>query len=138
MPRPDELFLSHSSEDRGFVTDLVAALQRHRVPVWYSRTDIVGAQQWHDEIGQALQRCDWFALVLSPNAVTSAWVKRELLFSLRQRRLENHILPVLYQSCDYETLSWTLPDFQAVDFRAGFDEGCKALLRVWGVGYRPP
>jgi hypothetical protein len=34
----------------------------------YSRTNLVGAQQWHDEIGAALQCCDWFAIVLSPNA----------------------------------------------------------------------
>jgi hypothetical protein len=39
------------------------------------------AQQWHDEIGAALRRCDWFVLVLSPHTVESIWVKRELLFS---------------------------------------------------------
>ena|SRR2546427_2421434 len=54
--------------------------------------NILGAQQWHDEIGAALRRCDWFVLVLSPNAIESIWVKRELLFSLQQNRFEDKII----------------------------------------------
>ena len=93
---PHEAFLSHSSLDHDFVTGLADALRRHGVPVWYSRTNIMGAQQWHDEIGAALRRCDWFLLVLSPNAVASMWVKRELIFALQQNRFENRIVPLLW------------------------------------------
>ena len=74
---PVEVFLSHSSLDREFATSIAEAMRRHAVPVWYSQTNIVGAQQWHDEIGAALQRCDWFTIILSPNCVDSLWVKRE-------------------------------------------------------------
>ena len=133
---PQEIFLSHSDRDRQFVEELVAMLRHHGLPVWYSRTNIRGAQQWHDEIGAALRRCDWFVLVLSPSAVESIWVKRELLFSLQQDRFENKIVPLLYQNCDYERLSWTLPIFQMIDFTQAFEQGCRNLLRVWGVGYQ--
>ena len=133
---PQEIFLSHSDHDRQFVEDLVAVLRRHGLPVWYSQTSIRGAQQWHDEIGAALHRCDWFVLALSPSAVESIWVKRELLFSLRENRFDNKIVPLLYQDCDYERLSWTLPDFQMIDFTQAFEQGCRDLLRVWGVGYQ--
>ncbi len=111
-------------------------LRRHGLPVWYSRTNIRGAQQWHDEIGAALRRCDWFVLVLSPSAVESIWVKRELLFSLQENRFDNKIVPLVYQDCDYERLSWTLPIFQMIDFTRAFEQGCRDLLRVWGVGYQ--
>ena len=133
---PQEIFLSHSDRDRQFVQDLVAVLRRHGLPVWYSRTSIRGAQQWHDEIGAALHRCDWFVLVLSPSAVESIWVKRELLFSLQENRFDNKIVPLLYQDCDYRRLSWTLPSFQMIDFTQAFEQGCRDLLRVWGVGYQ--
>ncbi len=133
---PEEVFLSHSSQDAGFATRLAEVIRRHGVPVWYSPTNITGAQQWHDEIGGALQRCDWFVLVLSPASVESMWVKRELLYALQQQRYEKRIVPVFYQGCDYEKLSWVLDSFQFVDYRTGFAEGCKALLRVWGLGYR--
>lgn len=134
---PDEVFLSHSSKDRSFAEDLVRTLRRHGIPVWYSETNIRGAQQWHDEIGQALGRCDWFVLVLSPDAVASRWVKRELLYALQHDRFEGHIVPLVHRPCSHDNLSWTLSLIQMIDFSAGFDSGCQKLLRVWGLGYDP-
>ena len=66
----------------------------------------------------------------------SIWVKRELLFSLEQERFEGKIIPVLFQPCDYERLSWTLSAIQMIDFTQTFEQGCRDLLRVWGLGYR--
>ena len=81
---------------------------------------IVGAMQWYDEIGAALRRCDWFAVILSPRAVDSMWVERELRFALRQRRFDRKILPLLYQSCDVDQFSWTLLSVQMIDFTGDF------------------
>ena len=106
---PHEAFLSYASLDQDFVTSLAHVLRRHGVPIWYSQTNILGAQQWHDEIGAALRRCDWFLLALSPHAVASMWVKRELIFALQQNRFENRIVPLFYQACDVDRLSWVLP-----------------------------
>ena len=52
---PKEVFLSHSSSDAGFATELTETLRRHGVPVWFSRTNILGAQQWHDENWRSLE-----------------------------------------------------------------------------------
>lgn len=132
--RPREAFLSHASAQRDFADALSATLRSHGVPLWYSTTNIQGAQQWHDEIGRALVRCDWFILLLSPEAVRSRWVKRELLFALNSPRFEERILPVLVRSCDWRALSWTLDALQMIDFRQGFEPGCRTLLGVWGLG----
>lgn len=133
---PSEVFLSHSDRNRDAATRLAAILARHGVPVWYSRKDVLGAQQWHDEIGRALERCDWFVVLLSPDAVESRWVKRELLFALQDDRYENRIVPILYQPCILARLSWTLSSFQMVDLTGDFHDGCRELLRTWGIGYR--
>jgi hypothetical protein len=133
--RPNEAFLSHSSVDQDFVTALSEVMQRHGIPFWYSKANILGAQQWHDEIGAALNRCDWFLLILSPNSVQSMWVKRELLFALQQNRFADRIVPVLHQPCDFATLSWVLPSFQLIDFHQDFPKGCRELLRIRGIGY---
>ena len=135
MP-PREVFLSHAHQDRAFASRLAAALARHAVPVWYSPSRIQGAQQWHDEIGRALARCDWFVLVLSPAAVRSDWVKRELFYALQRRRYQQRIVPLLHRRCNFERLSWTLGGIQRVDFTGEFDAACRDLLRLWGLGYR--
>jgi hypothetical protein len=132
---PREVFLSHAHQDRTFASRLSETLRRHGVPVWYSRDRIQGAQQWHDEIGRALNRCDWFAVLLTPSAVHSDWVKRELLFALQKKRYQKRIVPLLRRTCHYDRLSWTLDSMQRIDFTAEFDAGCRALLRVWGIGY---
>lgn len=136
MPTPAEVFLSHSSVNLHFVERLADALARHRIPVWYSRRRIVGAQQWHDETGAALARCDWFAVVLSPAALKSKWVKRELMFALRQDWYDDRIVPIWHEDCKFERLSWVLPDLQVVDFRHDFETGCRHLLKVWGKRYK--
>ena len=100
-----------------------------------AKPNVQGAQQWHDEIGAALRRCDWFVLVLSPHAVESKWVKRELLYSLQQDRFAGRIAPLMYRHCSCDDLSWTLSQMQMVDFTGGFDNGCRDLLRIRGVGY---
>jgi hypothetical protein len=68
--------------------------------------------------------------------IVTIWVKRELLFSLQQNRFEDKIIPLLYQPCAYERLSWTLSLFQMVVFTQTFEQGCRVLLRVWDLGYR--
>lgn len=134
---PREVFLSQSSRNRRFAGMLAGDLRRHGVPVWYSETNIVGARQWHDEIGAALERCDWFVVVLSPASVKSRWVKQELLFALNDARYEDRIVPVIHRPCRYRDLSWTLPSFQMIDFTQKYETGCRDLLHVWGVGYQP-
>jgi hypothetical protein len=126
-----KVFISHASKDRSFVKRVVKFLKKNHIRYWYSESHIPGAAQWHDEIGRALNECGWFLLVLSPNAVKSPWAKRELLYALRQNRYKNRIIPVLFRTCKLEQLSWTLPDFEFVDFRKNFDAGCQKLLRLW-------
>jgi TIR domain len=134
---PKQVFLSHSDKDRAFAQKIVTKLRQHRIPVWFSKTKIIGAQAWHDEIGKALNRCNWFVIILSPDAVKSVWVKNELLFALDHHRYKRRIVPLLYRRCKFERLSWTLPSFQIIDFQKSTKNGYEELLRVWGLRDKP-
>jgi hypothetical protein len=101
-----------------------------------SKQNIRGAQQWHDEIGAALKRCDWFLVILSPQSVGSQWVKYELLYALQARRYKDRIIPLLYKHCEADLLSWTLSSIERVDFRKNFHQGCRELLSIWKLDYR--
>jgi hypothetical protein len=134
--RPKEVFLCHASKDYRVASKIAALIKEHGVNVWYSRTQLRGAQQWHDEIGNALKRCDWFLLLLSEAATRSKWVKHELIYALGHPQYENRILPVKYQACDTDQLSWTLESFQTVDLVRNFERGCRNILKSWGMSYR--
>ena len=141
MSRPlkpkKQVFLSHSSKDRNFVLRLARTLKRHGIPYWYSATHIAVAKQWHDEIGKALSRCDWFLVVLTPDAIKSAWVKRELLFALNDNRYKQRIIPLMLKNCSFSDLSWTLSSFQFADFRKDAEAGFRRLFGLWGITFRP-
>jgi len=110
-------------------------LARHDMPVFFSPQDILGAQQWQNEILSALQRCDWFAVLLSPEAVSSMWVKREVAFALQDPRYEDRIIPLTYRECDLASLQW-LTLFQMVNCTGDFAAGCRDLLKIWGIDLR--
>jgi hypothetical protein len=129
--RPRKVFFSHASSDRKVADKIVTTLRAARIKVWYSKIHLKGAQQWHAEIGVALRRCDWFLLLLTPAAVRSKWVERELIYALRHDRYNAHIVPALFKSCDYEQLSWTLGGIQLIDLRRDFASGLKDLLELW-------
>ncbi len=135
MP-PNEVFLSHSSRDEEMAQRLAEVLHLHGVPTFFSPRNIAGADKWHDTIGAALERCDWFPVLLSPDAVNSMWVKRELNYALIEPRYDGRILPIHYKQCDFKTLSWVLSQFQFVDISGEFADGCRELLKVWGIRLR--
>jgi hypothetical protein len=128
-----EVFLSHASQDHAKAARLRKVLIEHGVPVWFSPHHIKAAQQWQDEIGEALARCDWFMILLTPNAVKSMWVKRELNYALSEKRYEEHIIPALFKECDHRRLSWVLPQLQWIDFANDYSEACAKLLRIWNI-----
>ncbi len=132
MPRP-RVFLSHATADRRFATRLANALRGLGIQVWYSRSHLRAGQQWQDEIGRALKTCTWFLVVLSPAAVRSFWVKRELTYALEQRRYVGNIVPLVFRPCRPDKLSWTLGGYQRVDFTGPLKDGLHELLRRWKV-----
>ncbi len=135
--KPTEAFLSHSSKNLAFASRLAKVLSTHRVRMFFSKKNIKGAQEWHDEIGAALKRCDWFLVVLSPQSVSSKWVKHELIYARQANRYKGRIVPILYQVCDTDKLSWTLSGFQSIDFRKDFQQGCRDLFAIWKMKYSP-
>ena len=133
--QPREAFLSHSSEDRAMAQRIAEMLGEHGVPTFYALSNILAHQQWQDEILKALQRCDWFLVLLSPDAVRSMWVKRETAVALNERRYEHKIVPLNYRDCDLGPLEWLRP-YQFVDFRGDFGEARGCCCAAWGLGLK--
>ena len=133
--KPKELFLSHSSKNMAIANRIAVTLRNHGVPVWYSPTSIMTAQQWQDQIGKALRRCDWFMVLLSTKSVESTWVKRELQYALGHNQYDDHIMPVIIEPCQFEELSWTLELFQMADFTNDENQAYTQILNAWGIGF---
>ena len=108
---PRAVFLSYASQNEETARRVRDVLAAHGVPVWFSPHHLVGGDLWQDEIGDALERCDWFIVVLTPEARESMWVEREVKFAVEEKKFRGKIIPLLFVAGNYRRLSWTLSQF---------------------------
>jgi hypothetical protein len=128
------VFVSHSGHDRPFVEDeIVPLLQAHGVGTWYCREEVLAGEDFERAIFRGLADCDWFLLVLSPAALASAWVRREVAWAAEHRT--GRLVPVLLADCHPEQLHLGLQTIHRLDFRLPAERHAarKELLRVWGI-----
>jgi tetratricopeptide (TPR) repeat protein len=78
-------FLSHSSTDDPFVRDLGAALADHGQEGWIDSRQLRGGAPLWPEIEQAIEAATAFAVVVSPAALQSKWVGKEVRHALKLR-----------------------------------------------------
>jgi len=71
------LFLSHSTKDKAFVEKLAAELRANGVEPWHCEVDIEHGDNFVAKIEEGLKGSDLVVLVLSPEAVASAWTQEE-------------------------------------------------------------
>jgi tetratricopeptide (TPR) repeat protein len=72
-----KLFLSHSTKDKEFVGKLAAELRANGIDPWLCEVDIEPGHNFVAKIEEGLKGSDLVLLVLSPEAVRSAWTREE-------------------------------------------------------------
>jgi tetratricopeptide (TPR) repeat protein len=80
-----KLFISHSSQDDAFVRDLRAALTDHGQDGWIDSRELRGGDPLWPEIQKAIEAASAYAIVVSPAALQSDWVGKELRHALAVR-----------------------------------------------------
>jgi hypothetical protein len=121
------VFISYSSKDLAAVEqNIVAPLREHDAEIWYSTEEIKTTAEWERQILDGLKNCDWVLVVLTPQAVASKWVKREIHWAVEKR--EGRIIPLMLETCEPDELHIGLFSLQYIDFRDGISKGQKKLL----------
>jgi hypothetical protein len=95
------VFVSYSSDDRGYVGRLAAHLQGAGIDVWYDHR-IAPGQQWEDVIRGQIEECGVLMVVMTPSAHESRWVKREINYA---EELRKDIVPLLLAGTPFFRLS---------------------------------
>jgi hypothetical protein len=126
------VFLSHSSKDKQFVRMLKYFLGQFGVHVWLDEDELGAGDSLFAKIEAAVEEIDVLAIILSPNSVSSPWVRQELEQALaRKLRKENiRVVPVLLRDCD---IPGFLKPLKYVDARAWRPRGrrsAEVLRRV--------
>jgi hypothetical protein len=115
MNEQPSLFLSYASADQQFATRLAMDLQASGAQVWIDQAEMRLGDFVVDRLRKAIEQTDYFAVILSPAALTSDWVKKEIEIAMWRESdtAQNTFLPLLYQKCE---LPWFLKDRVYADF----------------------
>lgn len=122
-----DAFISYSHEDKDFVEQLERDLLQNHVEVWRDEPSIATGQSIIEKIGEAITKSKNFVIVLSPNAMKSKWVRKELetAITLQLSRKPIKVLPVLIKDCRIPSF---LQGVKYADFRQDYSRGLGQLL----------
>jgi TIR domain len=120
------VFLSYSSRDTDLVKRLIASLNKAGHTVWVDRREIAGGARWPGEIVDAIEAAAAVLVALSPAAMDSEHVRKELALAVDATKL---ILPVwIERTTVSKKLKYYLADVQQIDLASDFEAGLQAVL----------
>jgi hypothetical protein len=123
-----QIFISYSRKDTAFVRRLAGDLEKAGYSIWWDVSDLRGGDDWVRLIPEAIEKSDYFIVVLSPNSTASEWVRREYTQALSLRK---KVIPIMLERT---TVPFSLNTINFLDFtsEAAYPENVKALLLALG------
>jgi TIR domain-containing protein len=96
------IFLSHNHRDKEFARRLANWLRNYGARIWIDEAEMKVGDSLIQKIQAGIAGAKFLGVVLSPSAVKSEWVTRELEIALNEeidgKRVK--VLPLLYRDCE--------------------------------------
>jgi len=124
-----QIFFSYSRRDSKFVDKLIADLEARGVSIWIDRGEILAGDSWRYSIVEAIRKCQVFIIVLSPDAVKSENVAKELTLA---EQYDKRVLPLLISPVEIPpAMDYQLAGLQYQTFAEGnYDDNFELLIRA--------
>jgi hypothetical protein len=106
------VFISYAARDAKWASEFWTHLKALGVEAWFDRAELLPGDNYHTELGRALESSDALLVLVSPASAVSESVRREVQFALGSERFENRVIPVIVEPA--KRMPWILSSFQAV------------------------
>lgn len=90
-----KVFVSHAAKDRSLAEELARELSQSGLNVWNPYDQIEPGDNWHKEVGKALEQSDLMIVLLTPSAMESRALRSEIDYALTTTRYRNRLLTVM-------------------------------------------
>lgn len=93
-----KVFISHSgsSKDEALADKVVRSLKEAGLDALYNRRGLPAGANWDDLIRQGLlSESDAMVVLLTPSALDSEFVRRDIDYALGEKRFRRRLIPVL-------------------------------------------
>ncbi len=89
------VFISYSHKDEALARKVGKALQVAGLDVWDAELEILPGDNWAEKIAKALKESDAMVVLLTPEALSSSAVRREIDYALSRKAFSGRLIPVL-------------------------------------------
>ena len=122
-----QVFASYSRRDTETVDNIVEDMSEAGISVWIDREAIKAGNTWRVQIVKAIDTCDAFVLMLSPNSAASDNVRREIDLASESGRV---IFAMLLEPVKLPPeIRYQLAGLQFIDVKMlGLDKGVHQLI----------
>jgi hypothetical protein len=131
MTKAKQSFISHATEDARFAHTLADDLRRLGMQVWIVPESIYAGESWVEAIERGLQESSHVLVVLTPAAVESQWVKKEVEIAITlecEKRIR--LIPLELKPTEIPLL---LKSYQMVPFCRDYNDGLRQLANSMGL-----
>jgi hypothetical protein len=132
------VFLSYSIGDEREAAVIRDELRQNGLDVWWDAELPVGSN-WAMEIGRALQKSDSMVVLVSPGALASDLVSREIQHALSSENFRNRVFPVFIKDTPQEKLPGYFELLPKFDLTKSRTKGLREVVAaIKGSSKRPP
>lgn len=130
-----DVFISYRRKDSEFVSQLYQELTNRGVSAWFDKENIEVADHWRTSIAEGIRGCKVFVLVLSPDAIVSVNIRKEVDLAEKHSK---PIVPLMWRQTDIPVaFEYALAGIQWIDFKEtvskeNFDELADVINHLLG------
>src|SRR5215510_13878551 len=133
-----KVFISHAHTDEPLVKKVAAVLEDIGLEVWDDTREIMHGDNLDDKVAQALQESGAMVVLLTPDALRSRWVRRDIEYALGEQSYRKRVIPVLVgdpKDFPKEEVPWILRHLRMIKLaehaqEEGMRQIAQALLEV--------
>ena len=126
-----KVFISHSHEDNALAQRVAHALREAGLDVWDDQ-NILPGDNWAGKIAEALDESRAMVILLTPHALASEAVRREIEYALGKESYSKRVIPVVVGAVSDESFPWILRRLHMIRLAepAQEEEGIQRIAEV--------
>jgi len=109
-----QVYMSYAQQDRELAWNLAKALKNAGLHVWIDIDNIYPGDNWAEVIGKALKESQAMVVLLTPSALQSEWVRKDIAYAIGNLAYEWRVIPVLVGGMSADEIPWILRQMQVI------------------------
>ncbi len=129
-----KVFISYSHKDAPLARRVADALEEAGLDIWDAEREIVPGDNWAKKVAEGLEESDAMVVLLTPEALESKVIRREIEYALGVKSFSGRLIPVFVDSpggFPEDSVPWILRHLNVIRLpEQGREDGIRQIAEV--------